>query len=97
MRTGGVILLLGRCCGSITFGPPKNPSNHIFPSKDLVTWEPARKAMGAFDTPSELSKTVVLSLRRESVAHACNSARIMRTRPQVMLSQNESFSSCVIQ
>src|SRR4029077_4022129 len=97
MCTGGGILLLGRCCGSITLAPPESPWNQIFPSEDQITWEPARNAMGAFGTPSELSKTVGRIFRRESVAHASNSLRTMRTRPHVMLSQNERFTSCVIQ
>src|SRR5580700_3953806 len=96
MCTRGVISSLGRCCGSITLAPP-NPWNHILPSKDLATWEPARKLMGSFGTPSELSKTVVLTVRRESAAQASNSERPMRTKPQLMWSQSEWFSSCVIQ
>src|SRR5580704_19654104 len=84
MYTGGAILLVGRCCGSIALAPPKNPTNHIFPSEDLVIWEPWINPMGVLGTPSELSKTAILTFRRESMSHASNSVRAARTRPQVM-------------
>src|SRR5271166_3601970 len=88
MCTGGGSLLNGRCRGSMKL-TPSGGENHIFPSGDLATnrlWLPARARIL---TPSELSKTVVWTRRFESLTHAFNSERLIRTRPQAMYNQKE--------
>ena len=82
MCTGGGSLLNGRCRGSMTL-TPSGAENHIFPSGDLVTY----RTCGCHDghnsiTPSELSKTVVWTVRFESLTQASNSERAIRTTPQ---------------
>ena len=74
---------------------PSGAENHIFPSGDLATsrlWPPVRARLL---TPSELSKTVVWTLRFESLTQASNSERPIRTRPQAMYNQKECSLSSI--
>jgi hypothetical protein len=76
---------------------PSPDKNHNLPSADLAT--PGLKPLVTerLLTPSELSKTVNWIIRFESVAHASNSERATRTKPQDVPSQKEWPSSSIAQ
>src|SRR6266446_3905718 len=97
MCTGGGSLLSARWRGSMTL-TPSMPVNHNFPSVDFAACGPRVPAPATTLTPSELSKTVDLTIRVVSflstdAAQAFISERAIRTRPQGINSQNER-SNC---
>ena len=65
---------------------PSRGKNHNLPSADLATRGVVPLVNEWLLTPSELSNTVAWIVRFGSAAHASNSGRAIRTRPQAMYS-----------
>ena len=92
IRTGGGSVLKARWRGSTTL-TPSPCANHSFPSRDLVALGPYLPTTALLRTPSELSNTVVSTVRFELLTHASSSECAIRTRPHAVYSHNDEASS----